>query len=120
MWENTYVGVTFGVPTDKTVDDNIKKIMTGPTAGDYYAAAVYYASNDKDLKMAEKWMDKAMSMLDKPGFWQYRQQSLLYAKLGEKDKAIAAAKKSLAGAKERGNADYIKMNEDSLKEWGAM
>lgn len=120
IWENTYAGVTFEVPTDKTVDANIEKVMNGPSAGDYYSAAVYYASNDKDLKKAEEWMDKAMSMIEKPGFWQYRQQSLLYAKLGKKDEAIAAAKKSLEGAKARGNADYIKMNMDSLKEWGAM
>lgn len=120
IWENTYASVTFKVPTDKAVDANISKVMNGPSAGDYYAAAVYYASNNKDLKKAEQWMDKAMSMIKKPGFWQYRQQSLLYAKLGKKDQAIAAAKKSLAGAKERGNDDYIKMNMDSLKEWGAM
>ena len=32
---------------------------------------------------------------------------------------IEAAKKSLAGATEAGNDDYIKMNNDSLKEWGS-
>ena len=42
------------------------------------------------------------------------------AKLGDKKKAIEAAKKSLAGAEKNKNADYVKMNMDSLKEWGAM
>lgn len=40
--------------------------------------------------------------------------------MGEKQKAIASAKKSLELAKEAGNDDYIKMNSDSLKEWGAL
>ena len=49
-----------------------------------------------------------------------RLQSLIYAKLGDTKGAIEAAKKSLAAAQKAGNADYVKMNQDSLKEWGAM
>ena len=120
IWENTYVGVKIDVPTDATVMASIDQAMAGPSAGDYYNAAVYYANEGKDLKKAEEWMSKAMSMIEKPGFWQLRQQSLIYAKMGDKDKAIEIAKKSLAGAEEAGNADYIKMNTESLKEWGAM
>lgn len=119
LWEETYVGVKFEVPTDAMVTESIKKVMNGPTANDYFAAATYYASEGKELDQAITWMDKAMSMTKEPAFWQYRQQSLLYAKAGQKSKAIEAAKKSLEGAKKAGNDDYIKMNEDSLKEWGA-
>jgi hypothetical protein len=36
-----------------------------------------------------------------------------------KKEAIASAKRSLASAEKGGNADYVKMNKDSLKEWGA-
>jgi tetratricopeptide (TPR) repeat protein len=120
IWENTYAGVKFEVPTDNAVDASIEKALNGPSANDYYAAAVYYSNTDKDLKKAEEWMNKAMSMLEKPRFWQLRQQSLLLAKLGKKEEAIATAKKSLEGAKASGNDDYIKMNMDSLKEWGAL
>lgn len=121
MWETTYVGVTFEVPTDALVMKNIKETMAGsPKAGDYYAAAVYYSQNEKDIKQAGKWMDKAMSMIEKPGFWQLRQQSLIYAKMGKKKKAIEIAKKSLEGAKAAKNQNYIDMNMASLKEWGAM
>jgi hypothetical protein len=120
MWENTYAEVTFNVPTDAKVSAAIEKVMAGPSANDYYAAAVYTMSEGKDLKQAEEWMDKAMSMVEEPAYWQLRQQSLLYAKMGDKKKAIEAAKKSLAGAEKAKNADYVKMNKDSLKEWGAM
>jgi hypothetical protein len=120
IWENTYASVKFEVPTDKKVSSSIEKTMAGPSANDYYAAAVYNLTEGKDLGKAKEWMDKAMSMLENPGYWQLRQQSLLYAKMGDKKNAIAIAKKSLAGAEKAGNADYVKMNKESLKEWGAM
>jgi hypothetical protein len=53
-------------------------------------------------------------------FWILRRKSLIAADLGKKEEAIAAAKKSLAEAEKAGNQDYVKMNKDSLKEWGAM
>ena len=119
IWANTYVAVPFTVPTDATVMKSIDKALNGPTADDYYAAAVYYSSEGKDINKAKEWMNKAMSMTEKPAFWQLRQQSLILAKAGDKKGAIEAAKKSLAGAIEAGNDDYIKMNNDSLKEWGS-
>ncbi|WP_339629887.1 DUF2911 domain-containing protein [uncultured Maribacter sp.] len=119
IWANTYVAVPFTVPTDATVMKSIDKALNGPTADDYYAAAVYYSSEGKDINKAKEWMNKAMSMTEKPAFWQLRQQSLILAKAGDKKGAIEAAKKSLAGATEAGNDDYIKMNNDSLKEWGS-
>jgi len=120
MWEKSYVGVKFEVPTDVAVNKNIERVLNGPGAGDYYAAAVYYSSTGKDINKAKEWMDKAMSMNEKPAFWQLRQYSLIQAKAGDKKAAIATAKKSLAAAEEAGNADYVKMNKDSLKEWGGM
>ncbi|WP_411895493.1 DUF2911 domain-containing protein [Winogradskyella sp. A2] len=120
MWERTYVGIEFKVPTDAKVSASIEETMAGPGAGDYYSAAVYNLTEGKDLNKAKEWMDKAMSMIENPRYWQLRQQSLLYAKMGDKKNAIATAKKSLEGAEAAGNADYVKMNKDSLKEWGAM
>ncbi|GAA3612614.1 DUF2911 domain-containing protein [Flavivirga amylovorans] len=121
MWEDVYVGVKFEVPTDDAVVASIKSAMKGPSAGDYFSAAVYYLQEGKDINEAKTWIDKAVEMTkDKPRFWFLRQQSLIHAKAGDKKGAVAAAKKSLAGAEKAGNADYVKMNKDSLKEWGAM
>ncbi|WP_372754436.1 DUF2911 domain-containing protein [Mariniflexile sp.] len=120
LWENLYVGVQIDVPTDNMVLTNINDVMNGtPTSNDYYAAAVYYLQEGKDISQAKIWIDKAITMAgDKVAFWQLRQQSLIYAKAGDKKGAIAAAKKSLAAAEKAGNSDYVKMNKDSLKEWG--
>lgn len=120
MWADIYAAVAIEVPTDVSVEKDIAKALGGPTAGDYYAAAVYYSEEGKDIKKANTWMDKAMAMTEKPAFWQLRQQSLIKAKTGDTKGAIETAKKSLAAAKEAGNDDYVKMNTDSLKEWGAM
>lgn len=120
IWADTMANLKFEVPTDKTVTSAIESTMAGPSANDYYASAVYYMNAGKDIKKAEMWMDKAMSMVKEPRYWQLRQQSLLLAKVGKKKEAVAAAKKSLAGAKEAGNTDYVKLNMDSLKEWGGL
>ena len=120
IWEKSYVGIPFTVPSDKMVTTAIDKIMAGPSANDYYAAAEYYLTSGKDIKKAKEWIDKAMSMIEKPGFWQVRKQSLIYAAAGDKKGAIELAKKSMAAAKEAGNQNYVKQNMDSLKEWGAM
>ncbi len=120
MWENVYVPLKIEVPTDKMVSESIETTMGGsPKAEDYYTAAVYYLESDKDIKKAQEWMGKAMEMTEEPEFWQLRQQSLIQAKAGDKKAAIKTAKKSLAKAKEAGNDDYVKMNTDSLKEWGS-
>lgn len=120
LWDNTIVPVKFSVNTDAEVMANIEQALQGPSAGDYYNAAVYYLNSGKDIQQAKTWMDEAMSKTEIPRFWQLRQQSLILAKAGDKKGAIEAAKASLAGAKAAGNADYVKMNTDSLKEWGGM
>ena len=120
LWETSYAAIPFTVPTDKTVTTAIEKAMGGPTANDYYAAADYYLTSGKDAIKAKLWIDKAMSMIEKPGFWQVRKQSLIYAAAGDKKGAIDLAKKSMAAAKSAGNQNYVKQNMDSLKEWGAL
>ena len=118
LWEKTYVGIKFEVPTDKLVSETIAAVMAAsPEAGDYYNAAIYYRQQDLDIKKANEWMEKAMSLTEKPAFWQLRQQSLIYAKMGDTEKAIAVAEKSLELSKKAGNEAYIKMNTQSLAEW---
>ncbi len=123
IWEKTFVGIPFSVPTDGAVMASIDKTMAGPGGNDYYSAAVYYLQEGKDLNKAIGWMDKAITMRKaaskdgKEPFWMMRQKSLIHAKMGDKKGAIKAAKRSLELAKEAGNDDYVKMNKDSLKEW---
>jgi hypothetical protein len=117
-WDKTAVMVPFSVPTDKNAVASIEKVMAGASAGDYFAAARYYFEGGKDMDKAKSWIDKAIDMTnDKPRYWYLRQQSLIYAKMGSKKEAISIAKNSMDLAEKAGNADYVKMNKDSLSEW---
>lgn len=120
IWENVYVRATIEVPTDAAVMASIDNTMAGPNGNDYYAAAVYYLQEGKDMNKAKEWIDKAIAMRKDPAFWMYRQKSLIHASMGDKKGAIAAAKTSLELAQKAGNKDYISLNEKSLKQWGAM
>ncbi|TXE14934.1 DUF2911 domain-containing protein [Seonamhaeicola algicola] len=121
IWEKSYAAVPFTVPTDAKVTANINGIMNGPTADDYFASAVYYLESDKDIKTAEKWIDKAVEMNKaNPKFWVIHQQALIKAKAGDKKGAIEAAKSSLALAKAAKYDAYIRKNEEVLKQWGAL
>lgn len=118
MWSDVYVEVKLEVPTDKKVMASIDATMkNAPKAEDYIAAANYYANTGKDIQQAKKWFDEGMKNQKEPKFWQLRQQSLVYAKAGDIKGAISLAQQSLDLAKKAGNADYVKMNEESIKEW---
>lgn len=119
LWENTYVGVKFTVPTVAKATKSIEQTMKGPDlkANDYFAAGSYYFSEGVNLQQAKEWVDKAVSMGDGNAYWMTRTQALLNYKIGDRKAAIKAAKKSLAAAQAAGNKDYVKMNTESLKEW---
>ena len=120
IWEKVYVAVPLEVPTQTKAMESINTVMAGPGAYDYFQAASYYFQEDKDIKKAKEWIDKSIENIgeEKP-FWMLRQQALIYEKAGDRKGAIKVAKASLAAAEKAGNADYVKMNQDSLKEWGA-
>lgn len=118
-WDDTMVAIPFTVPTEEKTQASIDQIMAGPGANDYYQAASFYLDLNKDLEKAHGWIKKAVEMRPE-AFWMVRKQSLIEAAMGDKKAAIKTAKKSLALSEKAGNADYVKMNKDSLREWGAM
>lgn len=119
-WEKTLVAVKFEVPTQKTAIASIEKALAGPTAGDYFSSGQYFFQSNGDLNKALEYVNKAVSMVktgeDVP-FWQLRAKSLIQAKLNDKKGAIETAKVSMAAAEKAKNADYVKMNKDSIAEW---
>ena len=115
--KKTKVKFKIETPTDLKAAKSIEAALAGPSANDYFQSAAYYFAEDKDINQAKSWIDKAINMQEKPGFWQVRLQSLINAKLGNTKEAIIAAERSLKLAEEAGNADYIKMNKESIAEW---
>lgn len=119
IWENTLATLNFDVPTDERALASIERVMNGPSAGDYFSAASYYHDEKKDLNKAYEWIQKAVELGGEDAYWVVRRKALIEADLGKKKEAIATARKSLAAAEKAGNKDYVKLNQDSLKEWGA-
>jgi hypothetical protein len=116
-WEKTIVPLKFEVPTQKAAMASIDKVMAGPTSNDYFSAGQYLYQSNGDLTKALGYLNKATEMnKDKP-FWMYRVKSLIQAKMGDKKGAIESAKTSLAMSTEAKNADYMKMNNESIAEW---
>lgn len=115
VWETTMVTIKLRFDTDSKVVKSIEKVMAGPSSNDYYNAARYYYDTNKDLNQALSWIQKANQM--DPQFWKLRVEALILAKLGRKPEAIAVAEKSKALAIEAKNDEYVKMNEESIKEW---
>lgn len=120
VWEETVVNFKISVPTQEKAMKNIEAAMQkDPSANDYYQAAAYYHDAGLDLKKAHQWITKATEGRA-DAFWYWRKKSLIEADLKDTKAAIASAKKSLELAEKAGNADYVKMNKDALKEWGAL
>ena len=76
----------------------------------------HWANCGQDLNKALEWASKAVEM-NPDAFWMSRQKSLIQADLGDKKGAMATAKMSLAASQKAGNADYTKMNQESIAEW---
>jgi hypothetical protein len=116
MWANTMVSVPVEVEVHELVMADIKRMTAGPSTNDYYAAASYLHDSGTDNALALEFIQKATSG-ENPGFWMVRREALILADLNRTQEAIAAAKRSLAMAKEAGNDDYVRMNESSIAEW---
>jgi len=117
-WEKTKVSIPISLDVDTRVMNNIQKVMSGVSRGDYYTAARYFYDNDKDMNQALTWIKKANEMDAK--FWQLRLQAEIEAKMGNYTTAIKTAEKSKAAAFAADNEDYIRINDKNIAKWKGM
>jgi Protein of unknown function (DUF2911) len=117
QWEMT--GAKFKITTDvepkvmAQIDEKVIK-NASPSNGDLAAAAVYYLDNNKDLKQALTWMQKANEK--DPKFWNLLTEAKIRMKMKDYKGTITAAEQSKKLALDAKNADYVKMNEDLIME----
>jgi tetratricopeptide (TPR) repeat protein len=114
VWDNQYAGFDVTTDIDSKIMADIKRTVEGDTRP-YFQAAMYYMNNGKDLNQALTWFNKAAE-LQPTAYFIIHQQANCLAKLGKKEEAKAAAKKSMALAKEAKNDDYVRLNEKLLAE----
>ena len=114
MWDLTKV--SFGVSTD--IDEKVMKNIEASLASDtrpYFQAANYYYENNKDLTKALSWVNTAAEQNPK-AYWMMHLKAKIQMKMKDSKGAIESAEKSMALAKEDGNADYVKLNEKLIAE----
>jgi hypothetical protein len=119
QWNTT--GAKFKIVTDvegkvlAQIDEKVVK-NAAPAAADLAAAAVYYNDNNKDLKQALAWMQKANAT--EPKFWNVNTEAKIRLKLKDYKGAITAAEQSkkLALASTPPNTEYAKMNDELIAE----
>jgi hypothetical protein len=109
LWDNVYVGF----PVKADVEGKVMKQINDAMEKDnrpYFASAMYYMDNGKDLNKALDWFNKAEAQ-SPDAFWVVHQKANCLAKLGKKQEAIAAANKSKDMAQKAGSPDYVALNE---------
>jgi tetratricopeptide (TPR) repeat protein len=97
MWEKTKVSIPVKANNEVRLDAAIDKAINKP-ALPYQQAATYYLETGNNLQKALTYADKAIEQNPK-AYWLYYLKARIAAKLGKKDEAIIAAKKSMELAK---------------------
>lgn len=95
-WDKTVVPVRLKTNDVAKVSQQIDAaIKSGKEldANFYNSAAGFYLDQNKDLKRAAEWIDKAIAR-NPDAYFMYTRKAQIQAKLGNKNEAIAAAEKS--------------------------
>jgi hypothetical protein len=114
MWDYTSVTLPISTEVEKKVMAQIDQLMNKDNRP-YFAAAMYYMDNSKDLNQALSWFDKAVES-NPNAFWIHHQRANCLAKLGKKNEAEVAAEKSKELATAAKNDDYVLLNNNLLAE----
>ncbi|HXD94768.1 MAG TPA: DUF2911 domain-containing protein [Bacteroidia bacterium] len=107
LWENTGVAIKLTTDIDAKVMKNIETTL-GKDNRPYFQAASYYFDNNKDLKQASAWVDKALEQNPKAYYMMLLKAKIAY-KQGDKVNGKASAEKTITMATEGKNDDYVAM-----------
>lgn len=114
------VGAKFRITTEvdakvmAQINEKVVQNASSASPNDMAAAAVYYYDNNKDLKQALTWIQKANEK--DPKFWNVQTEAKIRLKMKDYKGAITAAEQSKKLALEAKNNDYVKMNDDLIAE----
>lgn len=107
-WDQTVVIIPITTDVNTKVNAQIES-LEGKEDFPYFAAASFYLENGKDLNKALTWFIKATEK-DPDAFWIWYQKAQCLARLGKKNEAIAASKKSTELAVKAQSDDYVALN----------
>jgi hypothetical protein len=115
LWEKTRIAFSMSTEIDAKVMKNIETAMAPADKRPYFSAANYYYDNNKDLKQALEWVDKAIEQNPK-AYWVWHLKAKIQLKLKDAKGAIETAEKSKALAMEDKDDAYVKNNDKLIAE----
>lgn len=115
-WDKTRAILPFSVPTAVKMQTNIDKVMNGPSASDFHAAAEFYFKERKDLRKALEWETKAAEMRP-DAYWYLNMKAQIQAELGDYKGAVDSAKKVVELAEKAGDKNSVDASKKSIEAW---
>jgi hypothetical protein len=113
LWEKTLVPVKIEIELTGKLVPQIEAVMSAAEGRKpYYQAALFYYDHGQDLQKASKWIDAAIA--DREAYYIVNLKARILAKLGDKEGAIAAAKRSTELAIKAKDTGYVKLNDDLI------
>ena len=119
LWDRTVVPISIQLDLVKQLLPKIQAAMEAPgdkSPGLCYHAASFYFDHGQDLKKALEWTNAGLANNPRIAFEILHLKAKILARLGRKEEAIAAAKKSteLAIKVEGKSSSFIQMNQDII------
>jgi len=113
VWEKTVVPIKVELDLVSSLLSQIETTMASDAKNKpYFQAATFYLNHGQDLKKANEWVDEAIKQNE--AYYVVHLKAKILAKLGDKDGALTAAKRSSElAAKAKDNA-YVKLNADLI------
>lgn len=105
VWENTRVAFSVTADIDSKIMKNIETALAKDSRP-YFQAAGYYYDNNKDLKTALEWANKATEMNPK-AYYMFMLKAKIELKMKDNKAAIATAEKVITLAKEDKDDAYV-------------
>lgn len=118
-WDHTVVPISIEIELTNKLIPQIEAAMASPdkkSAGFYFQAATFYYNHGRDLHKALDWVNAGLADNPQIAFELFHLKAQILAKQGDKEGAIAAAKKSseLAVKFEGPDSPFVKMNQDII------
>lgn len=113
-WENTRAAFNVTADIDASIMAAIDKALNKDNKP-YYQAASYYYDNNKEMKVALEWVNKAVEQNPK-AYWVMLLKAKIELKLKDKAAAKASAEKVIEMAKADKDDAYVKNGENLLIE----
>ncbi|MEB8347408.1 DUF2911 domain-containing protein [Flavobacteriaceae bacterium KMM 6898] len=120
VWEHTIVVIPMTVDTHGAMLREInKQIQENPTAQTYYEAARYYQEQGMEYPLALNYLNKAID-LGGDTYYFHRVKSLVESALEDYKAAVTSAQKSMKLAAIEGKDEFIRMNQENIKNWNTL